>query len=344
MEKISEREIMSKWLKNKQKLAFWGASGPSTVLISEIMGVNPEWCPICIFDSYVCSKSISICKKNIEIVNPNTFSESQLRGMKFILCLNKKEAYYEVRNRLSLMGLVHQDDFINGENIAIYGSERNPYEELDSGIKYAPWRKDREFLKLYEEIKDDTLVDIYRCYELWSLVVQSKKCFEGDLLEVGVYKGGTGALIAMASQRLQIKGTTYLVDTFEGVVKCSEYDNLYVGGEHADTSEDIVAALLKKLDLSNTYIIKGIFPDDMKEIYKNNKYRFVHIDVDVYQSGKDIFEYIWPSVVKGGIVVFDDYGYTGTKGITTLCDELKNRIDDGTFIYNLNAHGIFVKW
>lgn len=42
-------------------------------------------------------------------------------------------------------------------------------------VTYSPWNKDENFKEVYEAIRKNTLVDIYRCYELWSLVEQSKK-------------------------------------------------------------------------------------------------------------------------------------------------------------------------
>ena len=35
---------------------------------------------------------------------------------------------------------------------------------------YAPWQADAEFRRAYAIIHKNTLVDIWRCYELWSLV------------------------------------------------------------------------------------------------------------------------------------------------------------------------------
>ena len=60
------------------------------------------------------------------------------------------------------------------------------------------------------------------------------------MLEVGVGRGGTGALLA---KRAQGK-TTYLCDTFTGVVKASSIDPTYRDGEHADTSADEAKAAL----------------------------------------------------------------------------------------------------
>ena len=41
------------------------------------------------------------------------------------------------------------------------------------------------------------------------------------------------------------------------------------------------------------------------------RFRFCDIDVDVFQSAKDILDWIWPRMVIGGVVVYDDYGFKG---------------------------------
>ena len=33
---------------------------------------------------------------------------------------------------------------------------------------YAPWQADRGFQRVYEQVKRNTLVDVWRCYELWA--------------------------------------------------------------------------------------------------------------------------------------------------------------------------------
>jgi O-methyltransferase len=134
----------------------------------------------------------------------------------------------------------------------------------------------------------------------------------------------------------------YLCDTFTGVVKVSSNDLTYKGGEHADTAIELVENLIKKLELDNVVILTGIFPDQTQHLIKDNKFRFCHIDVDVYQSAKDIFNWVWPKLVVGGIVVFDDYGFYTCEGISLFVDQerkKKNKI----VIHNLNGHAIIIK-
>ncbi len=203
---------------------------------------------------------------------------------------------------------------------------------------YSPWEGDVTFKSLYEQIKNNTLVDIYRCFELWNMV-KDLKSTEGDILEVGVWRGGTGAIMSKAAEG-HSNTTVYLADTFEGVVKATEEDTVYRGGEHSDTSDKIVEDLLKKVEAKNFKILKGIFPDAFPDL-KIDKIKLCHIDVDTYLSAKEIFEYAWPKIPVGGIVVFDDYGFWTCEGVTKYFNALD--LKDGRKIHNLNGHGIIIK-
>ncbi|MDD4870777.1 MAG: macrocin O-methyltransferase [Kiritimatiellae bacterium] len=206
---------------------------------------------------------------------------------------------------------------------------------------YSPWNKDKDFKEVYRAINSYTLVDEYRCFELWSLVEQTTK-LKGSLIEIGVWKGGTGALIAKKVQSCGITDPVYLCDTFTGVVKASCKDSLYCGGEHSDTSRDIVEKLLQSLEVNNVRILEGIFPDESAKSIEHEFFRFCHIDVDVYESAKGITEWIWDRIVVGGIVVYDDYGFASCDGITRFVEEQIN-CPDRIVIHNLNGHAVVVK-
>lgn len=202
---------------------------------------------------------------------------------------------------------------------------------------YSPWLDSPEFLEIYQTAKDNTLVDIYRMYELHRLV-SDLKGIDADILEVGVWRGGTGAIMSKANE--SGKGRTILADTFEGVVKASEKDTVYRGGEHSDTSLEHVSSLLQSLNCQRVEILKGIFPDDFPD-FKIDSIKLCHIDVDTYDSALDIFKFAWPKLIVGGVVVFDDYGFWTCEGVTKLFNELE--IENGTKIHNLNGQGIIVK-
>jgi O-methyltransferase len=210
---------------------------------------------------------------------------------------------------------------------------------------YSPWKGDKNFLDIFEKIKDNTLVDIFRCYELWQLIEQTQKINRSaGIIEIGVWRGGTAAVMAQKLSELKSIANLYLADTFEGVVKTSDKDKYYTGGEHKDTSLQIVEDLMKNTAKYKNYkILKGIFPDDtQQEISPDEIFSLCHIDVDVYQSAKDIISWIWDKLIIGGVIVFDDYGFHTCTGITKLVNE-QRELDDRIVIHNLNGHAIMVK-
>lgn len=220
------------------------------------------------------------------------------------------------------------------------------YEKISPLASLAPWHNDKDFTQIFNIIKNGkTLVDIYRCYELWTLIEEVQKIPEkGGFIEIGVWRGGTTALIA---KKLKLLGSTekvYSADTFHGVVKAdSRHDFAYKGGEHADTSKEAAMSLFSNLELMNIEILQGIFPDETGHLIPSGtRFKFCHIDVDVYQSAKDIVNWIWDKLLPGGVIVYDDYGFHGCSGITKFVHE-ESRKKDRIIIQNLNGHAICIK-
>lgn len=235
----------------------------------------------------------------------------------------------EERNKM--LDILRQASFFQFDPL-VFHKQVIPY------ASYSPWETDEEFKSLYEKVKNNSLVDIYRCYELWSLV-RSLDSIEGDILEVGVWRGGTAAILCKASEATNAK--VYLADTFSGVVKATDEDKVYRGGEHSDTSEMIVDEILKAVGAKNFKILKGIFPDDFPQLHID-KLKLCHIDVDTYVSAQEVFEYVWPLLEVGGMVIFDDYGFLTCEGVTKYVNSLE--LPNGRKIHNLNGHGIIIKF
>ena len=136
----------------------------------------------------------------------------------------------------------------------------------------------------------------------------------GDVLEVGVWRGGTGVLLAERSRQLGLDATVILADTFEGVVGAGDQDPWYEGGEHADTSVEVVESLK------------------------------AHIDVDVYSSALSTLKWAWPRLGVGGLVIFDDFGSYECEGIATLGMQLMSAAGSVLRgVTNLNGHLTVVK-
>jgi O-methyltransferase len=210
-----------------------------------------------------------------------------------------------------------------------------------SWATYSPWLRDAEFQACHAAVRTHTLVDVYRCWELWHLLGQVAGV-PGDVLEVGTWRGGTGALLGRRAALLGLEAEILLCDTFTGVVKSGEADACYSDGEHAETSVPVVESLARSMGLENLAVHVGVFPEDTGAALADRGFRFCHIDVDVYQSGKDVLEWVWPRLATGGVVVFDDFGFASTTGIRKLVHEVED-LPGRVCLQNLNGHAVLVK-
>ena len=177
-----------------------------------------------------------------------------------------------------------------------------------------PWCDDFEFQNSIRRIQGQTLISIGRLWALWSLVKQAKG-LGGEVWECGVYKGGSAAMIADA---VRDKGLTLrLFDTFTGIPHSDKRDNAHRPGDFNNTN---VVAVRELVHYGKAIISAGIIPETFKGL-EDSKISLCHVDVDVYQSVKDCCEFVWPRLILGGIIVFDDYDATSCAGARLAVDE-----------------------
>jgi len=192
----------------------------------------------------------------------------------------------------------------------IRGGEKLPYTRNHpySSYTYSPWFENW-FLDILKKISDHTLVSEDRCYTIHMF---SKHCrhLEGDFAECGIYKGGTAYLISLIlKDNSNHQKTLHLFDTFSGMPKSANEDKSHhKEGDYDDTSVEAVKDFLS--DYSFVEFHPGLIPDTFEAV-TNKKFAFVHIDVDIYQSIKDCCEFFYERMTKGGIMIFDDYGFQG---------------------------------
>ena len=178
------------------------------------------------------------------------------------------------------------------------------------------WATDAHFAELYEQIRPQTVLSKDRCFMLYQLT-QFAAILMGDLAEVGVYRGGSAKLLAKSC----INKTVHLFDTFTGLPKADpdlDQSDFYQTHSFSNTSSDMVQAFLA--DCDNVKIHKGLFPSTATPL-ESRKFCLVHIDTDLYQSVRDCFEFFYPRMVTGGVLVFDDYGWVMTPGVKQAIQE-----------------------
>jgi len=171
---------------------------------------------------------------------------------------------------------------------------------------YSPWFEDW-FLEIYSKIKDYTVVREDRCYFIHKLCLYCSH-LEGDFAECGVYKGGTAFLISYTLKNYSKQSNKlHLFDTFTGMpVIDSEDTSKHSKGDFGGVSLNQVKNYIK--DYPFVVFHPGLIPETFKEV-KDRKFSFVHIDVDLYQTTRDCCSFFYDRMIRGGVMVFDDYGF-----------------------------------
>jgi hypothetical protein len=144
-----------------------------------------------------------------------------------------------------------------------------------------------------------------------------KEGLDGDVAELGVYKGNTATILARIARHLNT--TAWLFDTFEGF---STNDLAGIDAdkkmEFSDTSLEAVRSLVGE---KNTRFVKGFFPDTAARLPADASFCLVHIDCDLYAPFKAALDYFYGRLVPGGFLVMHDYSSLHWDGAERAVDE-----------------------
>lgn len=145
--------------------------------------------------------------------------------------------------------------------------------------------------------------------------LQHALVIQGDVIEMGVYKGSSAYLIA--NTMLYSGKKLHLFDTFEGTPKHSEKDNFPREGLYSDTSVESVRKFLEEFDFLEFH--QGLIPDIFVD-FADQKYSFAHIHLNLYESTFGALEYIYDKMNTGGIILVEDYGLVKCAGVKLAVD------------------------
>jgi O-methyltransferase len=182
----------------------------------------------------------------------------------------------------------------------------------------------------------DSLLGGPKTEQLIELAKRAPK--SGVFIEVGVYKGGSLKALSNAfPDRIM-----YGFDTFAGLPqRYYGTDEFHPPGDFADTDFDRVEQLFRS---TNVEIVRGIFPDPARhrDMFRGRSIAFAHLDMDHWRGTLEALIYIWPRLLSGGIIVFDDYDWERCPGIAPVVQTWAGAHGDAALeIYGTQAALIF---
>lgn len=172
-----------------------------------------------------------------------------------------------------------------------------------TGTAPAPLRRRDRFRRLIREFEPTLTLD-------------------GHVAECGCFRGLSSFLLCsrMRQHNAQFDGGGYeIYDSFSGLSDPQAEDAL------SPDADEIVAGSLKpghfycplELVQRGLATFPGISygPGWIPDAFPRDEqvYRFIHVDVDLYHPTKASLEYFWPRLVPAGVMVCDDYNWSGAK-------------------------------
>lgn len=166
---------------------------------------------------------------------------------------------------------------------------------------------------LYEKYKQFTMVP-KDWFTLNLELCHQYKDLEGSFVECGVWRGGMSAAIA---EILSEEKKIHLFDSFEGLPKAKEIDGVAALKWQSNTEDPMYCENCKAekkfaeeamllSGRSNVEIHEGWFDQTLPEFTKS-PISILRLDADWYDSTIVCLDQLFPHVVKGGIIIIDDY-------------------------------------
>lgn len=198
---------------------------------------------------------------------------------------------------------------------------RSAYHTTRLALRLLPWldstspqalRESAGLLLAILKLKPDSLLDIYGLEQLHRLAqVVDGDGVAGDVVECGVYQGGSAALLGYTLRQMSGPRHLWLFDSFQGLPPPTALD-----GARAQSRAGTLAAgearvrqLLHRVRApeERIHIVPGWFQETFPRT-QVERVALLHIDADWYQSVKLCLEHFYDRLAPGAIVVLDDYG------------------------------------
>lgn len=189
---------------------------------------------------------------------------------------------------------------------------------------YSPWLEP-DFGGRASTVKANTGLTPQSLYTLHHFLRQCAD-IEGDVIECGVWRGGSASLLRKIILDGGMDKRLYLFDSFEGMAAIDAERDRHDIGDFRDTSLDHVKAVVTGGSSGGddpkgiAVFRKGWIPDTFAGL-EDIRVCFAHIDLDLYQSILDALEFVYPRLSSRGIIIFDDYGFASCPGARKAVDE-----------------------
>ena len=172
-----------------------------------------------------------------------------------------------------------------------------------------------EFLQIYRKCRLYTLTEDKKLMSLYASVHYiNENNIDGDFVECGVWRGGCCMLMALTQLKygsMADKRKIYLYDTFYGMTNPGKKDPWYAHlfkGMGAVSAEEVKRNMRTTgYPEQNVVFVHGDVLETIPAKEIPGKISLLRLDTDFYESTKHEMEQLFPLIVRGGVLIIDDY-------------------------------------
>lgn len=150
-------------------------------------------------------------------------------------------------------------------------------------------------------------------YELFKLSLN----VPGDIIECGVYKGASFVRFAAFRDIFNLNKRIIGFDTFDSFPE-TQYESdkqprkrFVEGAGLRSIGRSDLTKVLRNKKIKNYHLIKGDICTTLPNYVKRNphlKISVLNLDTDIYEPSVTVLNCLWNHIVKGGVLILDDYG------------------------------------
>lgn len=237
-----------------------------------------------------------------------------------------------------------------------FSLRRLPQHEARRKALAVPRDMEPAFVAIYERCAPYTMTSAERMYALYQGVRHAvARGIDGDMVECGVWRGGSAMLIALALMELDAADRRIvLFDTFAGMTRPDAVDRRAKDGsetltkwEHfrRDGHNDWAYAPLDevKANMASTgypadridYVagaVEETLPDRAPA-----RIALLRLDTDWYRSTYHEMLHLFPRLAPGGVLILDDYG--SFEGARKAVDQYMDETGTALFLHRIDSTG-----
>jgi O-methyltransferase len=134
---------------------------------------------------------------------------------------------------------------------------------------------------------------------------------EGDFVECGTNTGIMSLAICNYLDWNSIGRRFFLFDTFEGIpVEQIAKDEAHAFTQNSSYRQVYEIAKANFAPYKNARLIRGKVPSTLKDV-EIERVAYLMLDMNILFPEREALAFFWDKLVPGGIILFDDYGWSG---------------------------------